>query len=83
MSDITLRQIIKEAREAIASGQTSGLLDECSKLLIKLVALEKRIIDALAFLEPPGDNEFGADLVHALRKILGDNDSEESSEKET
>lgn len=83
MSNITLRQIIEETREAITKGHTPGFLDEYSELLIKLVALETRIIDALAFLEPPGENEFSAGLVHALRKILGDNGSEEDSEKKT
>lgn len=82
MSEITLRRIIEEAREAITKGRTSDVLDECSKPLIKLVALENRIVDALAFLEPPGENEFSAGLVHALRKILGGG-GEEDSEKDT
>jgi len=68
---ITLRDIIEETQEASGRAQTYGDADKCLKLLDRLHQLEKRIEETLVFLEPAGDNNFSAGLIHALRKIWG------------
>lgn len=75
---ITLQDIIEEVREVSQNPfDNKQGTKRCLEILSSLQQLEKRIKDALEFLEPADGNEFGAGLIHALRNIWGADPSNE------